>query len=206
MRLFIALRQAGVLAVVLGMLAASPAFAQAATELRLVAAQLEQKYPKELENTGVTVLRLRDEVSNKSKTLLLALCGAALCILLLACANLASLLLARAVSREREIAVRAALGAGRERIVRQLVTESVALAVLGGGAGVLVARLAIPALTRLVPDTLPIAQQPTLDARILLFAALIVTITGGGSLLFYELLVRRWRVARILFGLRGDRN
>ena len=163
---------------VLARLRPGASFAQAATELRLVAAQLEQKYPKELQNTGVTVLRLRDEVSTRSKTLLLALCGAALCILLLACANLASLLLARAVSREREIAVRAALGAGRERIVRQLVTESVALAVLGGGAGVLVARLAIPALTRLVPDTLPIAQQPTLDARILLFAALIITITG----------------------------
>ena len=163
---------------VLARLRPGTSLAHARAELNLVNAQLKNRYPKELENTGVNVLSLRDELSTKSRVLLLALCGAALCILLLACANLASLLLARAVNRGREIAVRAALGAGRERIVRQLVTESVVLAVLGGGAGVVVARLAIPALTQLVPDALPIAQQPTLDGRILLFAALVVAITG----------------------------
>jgi putative ABC transport system permease protein len=121
---------------------------------------------------------LRDELPAKSRTLLLALCGAAMCILLLACANLASLLLARAIARGREIAVRAALGAGRERIVRQLATESILLALIGGAAGVVVARMAIPALARLVPESLPIAGQPALDGRILLFAALIVALTG----------------------------
>lgn len=163
---------------VLGRLRPGVSFARAASEAQMVNAQLVQKYPKELENTGISVLHLRDELSSKSRLLLLALCGAALCILLLACANLANLLLARAIAREREISVRSALGAGRERIVRQLVTENVLLALLGGCAGVLVAKLAIPALTRLVPEGLPIAEQPTLDGRILLFAALVVGVTG----------------------------
>ena len=147
-------------------------------DVALVWSQLARKYPKELERTGAHVIGLRDELPRKAKILLLALCGAAVCILLLACANLASLLLARAIARGREIAVRAALGAGRERIVRQLTTESLLLAVLGGATGVLVAKLAIPMLGRLVPDSLPIAEQPSIDARILLFAALVVTITG----------------------------
>jgi hypothetical protein len=157
---------------VLGRLRPGVSFDHASSEAQIVNAQLVQKYPKELENTGISVLHLRDELSSKSRLLLLALCGAALCILLLACANLANLLLARAIAREREISVRSALGAGRERIVRQLATESVVLALLGGCAGLLVAKLAIPALTQLVPAGLPIAEQPTLDGRILLFAAL----------------------------------
>jgi predicted permease len=153
-------------------------FERAAADLALTNAQLVRKYPKELEKTGTNLVRVRDEISQRSRGLLLALCGAAACILLLACANLASLLLARAIGREREMAVRAALGAGRERLVRQLVTESVALAALGGAAGVAVASIAIPMLSRLVPNSLPIAQQPTLDARILAFAALVVGATG----------------------------
>ena len=153
---------------------------QAAADLALANAQLVRKYPKELEKTGTNLVRMRDELSERSRALLLALCGAAACILLLACANLASLLLARAFGREREMAVRSALGAGRERLVRQLVTESVVLAALGGIAGVLVAKAALPLLARLVPDSLPIGQQPTIDGPILAFAALVVGITGLG--------------------------
>ena len=152
--------------------------ASANADVALAWSQLARKYPKELERSGAHVIGLRDELPRKAEVLLLALCGAALCILLLACANLASLLLARAITRGREIAVRSALGGGRERIVRQLTTESLLLAVLGGAAGVLVAKLAIPMLGRLVPDSLPIAEQPTIDSRILLFAALVVTVTG----------------------------
>lgn len=152
--------------------------AGANADVGLVWSQLVRKYPKALERSGAHVIRLRDELPRKAKLLLLALCGASSCILLLACANLASLLLARAIARGREIAVRAALGAGRERIVRQLTTESLLLAALGGAAGVVVATLALPMLGRLVPDSLPIAEEPTIDARILLFAALLVTITG----------------------------
>ena len=152
--------------------------ASANADVGLAWSQLARKYPKELERSGAHVIGLRDELPRKAKVLLLALCGAALCILLLACANLASLLLVRAIARGREIAVRAALGAGRERIVRQLTTESLLLAALGGAAGVLVAKTTIPMLGRLVPDSLPIAEAPTIDSRILLFAAFVITITG----------------------------
>jgi len=151
--------------------------AAANADVALAWSQLARRYPKELERSGAHVIGLRDELPRKARVLLLALCGAALCILLLACANLASLLLARAIARGREIAVRAALGAGRERIVRQLTTESLLLALLGGVAGIVLAKLAIPMLGRLVPDSLPIAEAPTIDSRILLFAALVVAVT-----------------------------
>lgn len=151
---------------------------QARAELTVIAKRLEQRFPVENEKTGAEAARLSDQLNDRSRLLLIALCGASLCILLLACANLANLLLARAVSRERELAVRAALGAGRERIVRQIVTESILLALLGGAAGVLVAIAAVPALSRLVPNTLPIAAQPSVDLRVLGFAAALVLLTG----------------------------
>ena len=163
---------------VIARLRPSASLTTANADVGLAWSQLVRRYPKELERTGAHVIGLRDELPRKARILLLALCGAAVCILLLACANLASLLLARAIARGREIAVRAALGAGRERIVRQLTTESLLLAVLGGAAGVLVAKLALPLLGRLVPDSLPIAEEPIIDSRILLFAALVVTVTG----------------------------
>ncbi|HVE79684.1 MAG TPA: ABC transporter permease, partial [Gemmatimonadaceae bacterium] len=162
----------------LARLRAGVSLEEAQAEMSVIAARLERQYPKENRETGAAVIRLRDWVSERARLLVLALCGAALCILLLACANLASLLLARAVARRRELAVRAALGAGRERLVRQLMTESVALALLGGLVGVGVAVAGVPLLARLVPSTLPIAEYPAVDARILLFAAGIVLVTG----------------------------
>lgn len=153
---------------------------QARADLARVTAELARRYPRELEGNGANVYPMQEELSSQARMLLLALCGAVLCILLLACANLANLLLARAASRERELSVRAALGAGRERLVRQMATESVVLAVAGGVLGVLVAMAAVPLLARLVPDTLPIAAQPSVDLRVLGFAALFTTLTGLG--------------------------
>src|SRR5262249_53802469 len=124
------------------------------------------------------VMELRDALPRQSRLLVVALCGAALCILLLACANLASLFLARGLHRSQELAVRAALGAGRDRIVRQLVTESLAVALAGGIAGGLAAAAGRPLLARLVPDSLPVAGQPSLDWRVLGFASVLVLVTG----------------------------
>jgi predicted permease len=144
---------------------------QARAEMTLIAAQLERTYPENAK-TGANLVRLRDEVAPQARLLLKALFAAALCVLLIACTNLASLLLARALVRRQELAVRTALGAGRERLLRQLLTESLLLAFLGGALGVLLAFAATPLVARLVPTTLPIAETPSVDLRVLAFAAL----------------------------------
>ena len=147
-------------------------------ELDVITARLEQQYPRENRETRAAVIGMRDELSERARLLVLALCGAALCVLLLACANLASLLLARATHRSREMAVRSALGAGPERLVRQLATESVALSAIGGIVGIFVAVAGLPMLTQLVPSTLPIAEQPSVDLRALGVAAVLAAITA----------------------------
>jgi predicted permease len=153
---------------------------QAQAELRTIAARLARAYPTELAQVGILAIRLRDEVSIRSRFMLKVLLGAALCVLLIACTNLANLLLARAMVRRRELAVRAALGAGRERLIRQVLTESLTIALPGGALGLLIARTALPLLVRLVPVSLPIAQLPSIDLRVLLFAALVTFATGIG--------------------------
>ena len=154
--------------------------AQARAEMRTIGAQLARAYPKELAHVGVAVVRFRDDVSDRSRLMLKVLLGAALCVLLIACTNLANLLLARAMVRRRELAVRTALGAGRERLVRQMLTESLLLSIAGGVLGLLLAQNALPLLVRLTPVSLPIAEVPRLDARVLLFAALVTFATGIG--------------------------
>ncbi len=151
---------------------------QARADFVRVARQLEAQFPRENKDTSATVTSLRGDLSHQSKFLLFALSGAAACVLLIVCANLANLLIARALGRRRELAVRAAMGAGRERLVRQLATESLVLALAGGALGVFVAAAAVPLLTQLVPGNLPIAHPPSVDLRVMGFAAALTVLTG----------------------------
>jgi putative ABC transport system permease protein len=153
---------------------------QARADLNVVAERLARDYPDVNGDAGFSFFAMRDTMSPRYRVMLLGLCGATLCILLITCANLANLLLARAAARERELAVRAALGAGRERLVRQMVTESMTLALAGGLAGVALAAAAVPLLSLLVPSTLPVASQPSLDLRVLALAVAITALTGLG--------------------------
>lgn len=152
--------------------------AQAQAEMRTIAAQLAHAYPREIAQVGITVDNLRDEISLRSRLMLKVILGAAVCVLLIACMNLANLLMARALVRRRELAVRAALGAGRERLIRQTLTESLLLALPGGMLGLLIAHSSLPLLVRLVPASLPLPEMPALDGRVLLFT-LLVTFAAG---------------------------
>ncbi len=153
---------------------------QARADLTVTAERLAHDYPAINGDAGFSFFAMHDNMSPRYRMMLLGLCGATLCILLITCANLANLLLARAGSRERELAVRAALGAGKERLVRQIVTESMTLALVGGAVGVALAAAAVPLLGLLVPDTLPVASRPSLDFRVLVLAVAITTLTGLG--------------------------
>jgi putative ABC transport system permease protein len=145
---------------------------QARAEMVAVAQNLARAYPDVNKDVGATVLRMRDELTPQARLLLWAVVAASVGVLLIACINLANLLLARALARQRELAVRAALGAGRDRLVRQLFTESLLLASIGGAAGIALAIVAVPLIARLVPTTLPIAETPGIDVRMLGVAAL----------------------------------
>jgi predicted permease len=163
---------------VIGRLRRGVSFEQARAEMKAVAAQLERQWPKENQGVGANIGSLRDEVGPRSRWLLIALAGAAVCVLLIGCTNLANLLLARGMARRREMSVRAAIGAGRERLVRQLLTESLVLSAIGGSTGVAMALAALPLLVKLVPTSLPIAETPQVDLRVLSVAAVLSCFTG----------------------------
>ncbi len=161
-----------------GKLRAGVTLDQASAELRLIAAQIERQFPKELKNVSAAAYDLHDSIAPQSKTMLWALLGASLCVLLIACTNLANLLLARALARRKELAVRSAMGAGRERLVRQLLTESLLLATAGGALGMIIAVAATPLFAKLVPTNLPVVALPSADWRVVTFGALATVLTG----------------------------
>ena len=151
---------------------------QSHIELNAIAQRLKPLYPASKRDWGVTVVPLHEQITGQIKPTLLLLLGAVALVLLIACANVANLLLAKSSARQKELAIRAALAAGRRRIIRQLLTESVLLALLGAVGAVLLAFGSVDALTRLIVVSLPRAQEVSLDARVLGFTLLVSLVTG----------------------------
>jgi putative ABC transport system permease protein len=151
---------------------------RAREEMTAIAKRLEQQFPNVNYRLGAVVIPIKEDLLGKTRVALFVLMAAAGCVLLIACANLASLLLARAVARKREMAVRAALGAGRGRLVRQMVTEATLLALAGGTLGLAFALAGMKILARLVPTGLPDTAKPALDPRLLLFTLVLSLLTG----------------------------
>lgn len=155
---------------VIARLADGATIARAQDEMTGLASAIAAEHPEFMKGWGVNVLSLHGVLVRDSRVLLLVIIGAVAVVLLTACANLANLLLARAVAREREFVLRGALGARRSRIVRQLLTESTIVAVCGGTLGVMGAALSIQALLAVAPP-LPFASQTRVEPAVILFAA-----------------------------------
>lgn len=151
---------------------------QAKADLARIAANLAAAYPNADRGTSASMEPLRERVVGRVRPFLLVLLGAVGIVLLIACVNVANLLLARSTGRSREFAIRAALGAGRSRVIRQLLTESVLLAIAGGALGLLLAWWGTRAGLAALPMTIPRSQEVGLDGRVLLFAAAISVFSG----------------------------
>ena len=186
---------------------------RAASDLLTIAHRNEVAHPESNRGHLVTVVPLHEALVGDARVPLLVLAGAAACVLLIACANLANLVFTRTLGRQRELAVRAALGAGRSRLVRQLLTESLILAVLGGMAGSAAGWAGTKALLSVAPDALPPVGDVRVDPYVILFA---LGLSIGGGLLFG--LIPAWMGAagdieqtlretgRSLAGRRSDRT
>ena len=165
----------------IGRLKAGVSLSHAQAELNGVMHRLEQAYPESNKGIGITAAPLIDDIVGKARPALLALMGGVLFVLLITCTNIANLMLARSLTREREIAVRAAIGAARSRILRQLLTESTILAVLGGAFGLLIARWGTRLFVTFGPAGIPRLSEVGLDAAVLAFA---IAISGLTAVLF----------------------
>jgi putative ABC transport system permease protein len=163
---------------VIGRLADGATVEQATQELGTIAKRLEAQYPRSNTGFGAKAVPLREYMVGDVRPALLVLLGAVGFVLLIACANVANLLLVRASSRETEMAVRAALGAGRSQIARQLVTESVVLALVGGALGLVLAVWGVDLLVALSPVNLPRLHEVRIDGRVLGFTAAVAIGTG----------------------------
>ncbi|HEX8149526.1 MAG TPA: ABC transporter permease [Pyrinomonadaceae bacterium] len=163
---------------VLGRLKPGVSFEQAQEQMSTIGRVLEQQYPGPQEGRNVVLVRVEEEAVQGIRPALLMLLGAVGFVLLIACTNVANLLLARAAARRKEVAIRSALGAGRWRLMRQFLTESVVLALLGGAAGLLVARWTLQALSTLASGYLSRPGEVGLDWKVLAFTAALSVVSG----------------------------
>jgi putative ABC transport system permease protein len=163
---------------VIGRLKPGVTLQQADTEMSAIAARLAEQYPDSNAGWSTNVFPMQEYEVRDIKLALIFLLGAVALVLLIACANVANLLLARATARQKEMSIRSALGASRWRVVRQLLTESVLLALLGGGAGLILAFWGIESLLGLAPEDLPRVKDVTLDGRVLVFTLVVTLMTG----------------------------
>jgi predicted permease len=151
---------------------------QARVDMDRIAQNLEAAYPDSNKGTGIALVPLKTAVVGDVRGILLVLLGAVGFVLLIACANVANLLLARSTGRAREFAIRSALGASPVRVIRQLLTESVMLGILGGAIGLLLAKWGTRAMLAALPEALPRAEEIGLDSHVLLFTVTISVLTG----------------------------
>ena len=190
---------------IIGRLAPNVTVAQATSELVTITKRLEQQYPESNTNMSGAVIPMQEYMVGDVRPALYVMLGAVAFVLLIACANVANLLLVRAASRESEMAVRTALGAGAWRIVRQLVTESVLLAIVGGVLGTLLALWGVDLLLAMAPEGLPRISEVSVNGSVLLFTAGVTALTGVLFGLFPALHAARANVSGMLKdGMRGS--
>ena len=151
---------------------------QARAEMTAIEGRIEQQYPGETAGIGISLIPTHEQTVKEIRPALLVLLGAVAFLLLIACANIANLLLARAASRQKEIAIRTALGASRLRVLRMLLTESVILSLAGGCLGLLLALWGTDALVALAPDNIPRLNEMGVDLRVFTFTLAVSVLTG----------------------------
>ena len=151
---------------------------QAKADLSTISARLEQQYPEDDKGWGATVIPLREQIVGDVRPALLVLLGAVAFVLLIACANVANLVLAKTLARRKEIAIRTSLGASRAVVLRQILAETLLLSLTGGALGLLLARVGISLIQKFLADRLPLATEIALDAQVLAFTVFLALFAG----------------------------
>ena len=163
---------------VIGRLKPEVAVQQAKADLSAISMRLEQQYPEDDKGWGATVLPLREQIVGDVRPALLVLLGAVAFVLLIACANVANLVLAKTLARKKEIAIRTSLGASRAAVLRQILAETLLLSLAGGALGLFLARFCITLIQKFLADRLPNATEITLDAPVLAFTLFLALLAG----------------------------